>query len=241
MNKVFGVISLALVVSFFFLVSVAGENSRADEIIGELFIKLKNEDFSSECIKVVVGNAPNFDSQCDQDMFVFTVSLLKRFDLRDGGNFSINLKKENYWFPFTNNQGIRVSLNLSQTEKSSFFKLSNDLDYVKNLFVIKRTGFKWQIDSITINDPDLVKIFNDTKKQINFKKYLVQLDSGYQLNEIIIHGGEFTDIDRLLLKFSVEKLLKYFESQKPNKLLKRDSQCVAFSACGELRDYDGMR
>lgn len=107
--------------------------------------------------------------------------------------------------------------------------------------MIKRTGFKWQIDSITINEPELAKIFNDTKKQIDFQKYLVQLDSGYQLNEMIIHEGEFTDIDRLLLKFSVEKLLKYFESQKPNKLLKRDSQCVAFSACSEFRDYDGMR
>ncbi|MFW1586376.1 hypothetical protein ACEWBR_21965 [Vibrio parahaemolyticus] len=241
MSKVFGVISLAVVVSFFVIVSVAGENSRADEIVGELFIKLKNEDFSSECIKVVAGSNQNFDSHCDQDMFVFTVSLLKRFDLLDGSNFSINLKKENYWFPFINNQGIRVSLNLSQTQKSSFFKLSNDLDYVTDLFVIKRTGFKWQIDSITINEPELAKIFNDTKKQIDFQKYLVQLDSGYQLNEMIIHEGEFTDIDRLLLKFSVEKLLKYFESQKPNKLLKRDSQCVAFSACSEFRDYDGMR
>ncbi|MBE3933146.1 hypothetical protein HJ148_23555 [Vibrio parahaemolyticus] len=121
MSKVFGVISLAVVVSFFVIVSVAGENSRADEIVGELFIKLKNEDFSSECIKVVAGSNQNFDSHCDQDMFVFTVSLLKRFDLLDGSNFSINLKKENYWFPFINNQGIRVSLNLSQTQKSSFF------------------------------------------------------------------------------------------------------------------------
>ncbi|WP_367834562.1 hypothetical protein, partial [Vibrio cidicii] len=240
MSKVFGVISLAVVVSFFFIVSVAGENSRADEIIGELLIKLKNEDFSSECIKVVAGSNQNFDSHCDQDMFVFTVSLLKRFDLLDGSNFSINLKKENYWFPFTNNQGIKVSLNLSQTEKSSFLKLSNDLDYVTDLFVVKRTGFKWQIDSITINEPELAKIFSDTKKQIDFQKYLVQLDSGYQLNEMVIHQGEFADIDRLLLKFSVEKLLKYFESQEPNKLLKRDSQCVAFSVCGEFRDEGGV-
>ncbi|KYN80450.1 hypothetical protein ATY35_20205 [Vibrio cidicii] len=241
MSKVFGVISLAVVVSFFFIVSVAGENSRADEIIGELLIKLKNEDFSSECIKVVAGSNQNFDSHCDQDMFVFTVSLLKRFDLLDGSNFSINLKKENYWFPFTNNQGIKVSLNLSQTEKSSFLKLSNDLDYVTDLFVVKRTGFKWQIDSITINEPELAKIFSDTKKQIDFQKYLVQLDSGYQLNEMVIHQGEFADIGRLLLKFSVEKLLKYFESQKPNKLLKRDSQCVAFSVCGEFRDEGGVQ
>ncbi|NAW70065.1 hypothetical protein CAG54_13160 [Vibrio sp. V27_P1S3P104] len=223
MNKIFGIISLVVVVSFFFVVSVAGENSRADEIIGELFIKLKKEDFSSECIKIVTDNAQNFDSYCDQDMFVFTVSLLKRFDLFNGSNFSINLKKENYWFPFINNQGIRVSLNLSQTEKSSFFKLSNDLDYVTDLFVIKRTGFKWKIDSITINEPELATIFNETRKQIDFKKYLVQLDSGYQINEIIINEGEFTDIDKLLLKFSVEKLLKHFESEKTNKLLKKDS------------------
>ncbi|WP_216639317.1 hypothetical protein, partial [Vibrio fujianensis] len=171
----------------------------------------------------VTDNAQNFDSHCDQDMFVFTVSLLKRFDLFNGSNFFINLKKENYWFPFINNQGIRVSLNLSQTEKSSFFKLSNDLDYVTELFVIKRTGFKWKIDSITINEPELATIFNETSKQIDFKKYLVQLDSGYQLNEIIINEGEFTDIDKLLLKFSVEKLLKHFESEKTNKLLKKDS------------------
>ncbi|MCU8177350.1 DUF3265 domain-containing protein [Vibrio vulnificus] len=29
--------------------------------------------------------------------------------------------------------------------------------------------------------------------------------------------------------------------KKHNKLLKRDSQCVAFSACGEFCDYGGVR
>ncbi len=222
MNKLFG-FSLVAVFSFFFLVSVAGENSRADTIISELFIKLENEDFSSECIKVVITNDQNPDSNCYQDLLVFTVSLLKRFELPVSSKFHINIKRENYWFPFINNQGIRISLNLSEAEQSSFFKLSNDIDYVKNLFVIKRTGFKWDIGTITINEPELAKIFNDTKNQIDFSKYLVRLDSGYQLNEITIGDGEFTDTDRLLLKFSVEQLLNHFESQKTNELVNRDS------------------
>ncbi|MCF7484247.1 hypothetical protein L3V31_21405 [Vibrio sp. J1-1] len=223
MSKFIGTISFAIICTFFFLVSVAGESGRADTIIKELFSKLKNEDFSSECIEIVRIDGQSVGSNCEQDMFVFTISLLKRFELFGASNYFVYLERENYWIPFINNHGIRVSLSLSEAEQSSFSILSNDLDYVTDLFFVKRTGFRWDIDKIVISDPKLVEIFNETRKQIDFNKYVVQLDSGYRLKEIAIQNGEFTDIDRLLLKFSMEKLLNDLNLQKPNKAFKSDS------------------
>ena len=217
MNKLFGLVALLSVVLFFFIVSVAGENSRVDSVVDELIINLNSEEFSSQCIKVIVINNLDSNSNCDQDMFIFTLSLLKRFELLGTKNYYINIKRKNYWFPFILNQGIIISLNLSKSEHSSFNKWSNNIDYVEDLFTIKRTGFRWNFDAITIHEPKLVKIFNDTKEQVDFHKFVVQSGSSSHLKEVVIHDREFTEIDRLLLKFSVEQILRRVESPKDGK------------------------
>ncbi|WP_047049755.1 hypothetical protein [Vibrio mexicanus] len=212
MNKVFAFFSVVTIFLFFFLVSVAGENSRTDSIVEEFVISVTNEDFSNECISVVTLNSEDADLDCEQNMFVFAVSLLKRFEFLESDSPYIYLKRENYWIPFIHNEGIRLSLSLSETERTDWFGLSDDIDYVSDLFVIKRNGFRWQIDSITIMEPELAAIYHNMKEQIDFDKYLVKVDSGYQIKDVTINDHLFTEEDRLLLKFSVEKLLSHFAS-----------------------------
>jgi len=189
-----------------FFVSVLGENHKIDDLISAYISNLEEKEFSDKCIPVSINSELNNESSCNQDNFVFFMSLLKRFNIFTAKNYSVKITRDNFWIPFYSDDTVKVSLSLLNSELEEDMGIFDEYEYISNIFIFKRQDLRWELHEISIIDPDLIKIFNDIKQNLNFNKYIKNTPEGYIFNNVEVNINNITNVDKLLLKFNLQKI-----------------------------------
>lgn len=188
-----------------FFISLLGENHHIDDLIKIHVSTLEKQSFSSDCVPIRINQAVNNELSCNQNSFIFLVSLLKRFDLIAAKKYSVKVTRDVFWIPFYSDDIIKVSLSLVDSEVDDM-GIFNEYEYLSNVFSVKRQNSGWKLHEISIIDPDLINIFNEVKQELNFNKYIVKTPKGYIFNNVEINTGDMTNVDKLLLKFNLQTI-----------------------------------
>ncbi len=101
--------------------------------------------------------------------------------------------------------------------------MAKALKIIENLYVNMDTVVEFLVDDNSL------RLTTNAHPELAFYQIALEGSDAYseifvpvnQLKEVSIHDGELTDIDQLLLKYSMDKLFRHFKSQKPNKRLWR--------------------
>jgi len=187
-----------------FFISLLGENHHIDGLISNHISKLEKANFSSECVPIRINQKTNNELSCNQNSFILLVSLLKRFDLFTAENYKVEITRDVFWIPFYSDDVVKVSLSLinPKIDETGMF---DEYQYLPNIFIVKRKNSSWKLQEVSITDPDLISIFNETKEEVNFDKYIEKTQHGYKFNNVEVNIKTITDVDKLLLKFNLQK------------------------------------
>ena len=188
-----------------FFISLLGENHHIDDLISSHINELEKQSFSSNCVPIFINTEVNNELSCNQDSFIFFVSLLERFNLFSDKSYSVKVVRDDFWIPFYSDDIVKVSLSLVDSEVDEM-GIFNEYEYISNIFIVKRQDSAWKLDQVSIIEPALMKIFNKMKKNINFNKYITKTENGYELNNIEIDTNNMTNVDKLLLKYNLQKI-----------------------------------
>jgi len=188
-----------------FFVSLLGENHHIDDLISSHISKLEKENFSNECVPILINSEVSNELSCNQESFIFLVSLLKRFDLFTAKNYSVNTTRDVFWIPFYSDDIVKVSLSLVDTEVDDM-GIFDEYEYISNIFIVKRHNSGWKLHEISIMDPVLIKIFHEVKEDLNFNKYIKKTTKGYIFNNVEVNTNDITYLDKRLLKFNLQQI-----------------------------------
>lgn len=188
-----------------FFISLLGENHHIDDLISSHISKLEKKSFSNNCVPIRINSEMNNELSCNQDNFIFLVSLLERFDLFTAKNYNVKVTRDVFWIPFYSDDIVKVSLSIVDSEDAEM-GIFNEYEYISNIFIVKREDSGWKLHEVSIMEPTLIKIFNKMKKNINFNKYITKTEKGYEFNKIEIDTNNITNVDKLLLKFNLQKI-----------------------------------
>jgi hypothetical protein len=188
-----------------FFISLLGENHHIDDLITHHISKLEKERYSNNCVPISINSEVENELSCNQDSFIFYVSLLERFDLFSAENYYIKVTRDVFWIPFYSDDVVKVSLSIVVPEANAV-GIFKEYEYISDLFIVKRQNSGWVLDEASIMEPALIKIFNQMKNNINFNKYTTKTENGYQFSNIEIDTKNISNVDKLLLKFSLQKI-----------------------------------
>ena len=210
--KFFGtVVFLALGVLLFFA-SLLGENYHVDELVDNYFTDLKVGEFFEQCIPISIASNKLSETTCSNDNFIFILSILKHFDLVGAKSYTVELKRSHFWIPYISSDTVAVSLSLSQDTDDLFDMLDiSKHEYISDLFIIKRKVLSWSIHEISITDPQLIEIFYHFKNTLNSNKYIAKTKQGYVFNNTEIDNSAMTEVDKMLLKYNIQKLNQFLK------------------------------
>jgi len=206
-----------VVVGILTYVSILGENHQINRIVVTYFDKLKDgmyleacESFSSNFQE---GKLPG-DEQRVNFNFLLELSLLKHYNLIDHYDYKVELKRSNFWIPYTSNDSVRVSVLLKRKKDKRIFEaLSSDQgsNLIDNLIVVVREKGTWKIKQFNIADSAIADIYNDLRRNVDLNKYVTMTSNGFRFQNAEINFKTLTPIDKRLLSFSLYKIQNVLE------------------------------
>jgi outer membrane murein-binding lipoprotein Lpp len=143
--------------------------------------------------------------------FLLESALLTQYNLINQPDYKVELKRSNFWIPYTSDDEVRVSILLKRKEaRQLLFARSNDQDgnFIENLIVMKREKRTWKIKEFAIADSALVGVYNDLRRNFDLNKYVQVTSDGFRFNSADINFKNLTPLDKRLLNFSLYKIQK---------------------------------
>jgi outer membrane murein-binding lipoprotein Lpp len=143
--------------------------------------------------------------------FLLESALLTQYNLINQPDYKVELKRSNFWIPYTSDDEVRVSILLKRKEaRQLLFARSNDQDgnFIENLIVMKREKRTWKIKEFAIADSVLAGEYNDLRQNFDLNKYVQVTSDGFRFNSAEINFKTLSPPDKRLLNFSLYKMQK---------------------------------
>jgi hypothetical protein len=207
---IFGII----VVGILAYISVLGENQQINRIIVAYFDKLKEGEYLEACESFSSNFQDGQFSGDEQRMnlnFLLELSLLSHYNLIDQHDYTVELRRSNFWIPYISNDVVRVSVLLKKKEARQLFpaRLSDQSrDLIADLIVIKREKRTWKIKEFNIAGSSLAGAYNDLRQNLDLNKYVKMTSDGFRFNSAEINFKTLSLTDKRLLNFSLYKIQK---------------------------------
>ena len=189
-----------------FFVALLGENHNLESRVQSYVSSIQNENFKLPCPEVSMQQREAVKLTCEQENFVFVVSLIKYFELTDIKTMELSVERELFWIPYFSSDSIPVSLNLVSEKSSGVNEDSKDNKKLDSLFVVVRKDLSWKVKEVSITDPKLAQIYLEVKESINFNKFVKQAADGYSFNAFELNPESLSLVDKLLLKMQLQKV-----------------------------------
>ncbi len=208
------VIFAIFVIGVLTYVSILGENHKIDGVIVAYFNQLKDGKYLEACeifSSRFQGEQPATAEHCLNFNFLLELALLKHYDLIDQNDYTVELKRSNFWIPFISDDSVRVSILLTKKRNKGIFdKQPRDpsRELTHNLIVMERHKRSWEIRQFTIADSSLADVYNDLEQHIDLNTYVKRTPDGFRLRNVEINFKTLTPIDKRLLRFSLYKIQK---------------------------------
>jgi len=101
-------------------------------------------------------------------------------------------------------------MSLSDNTEDGLTIFSNP-QYISELFVVQRNNLSWSINEIRIVDPQLIKAFYHFKNTLDLDKYITKTKTGYIFNQVEIDNSTTTEVDKILLKYNLQKVNEFLK------------------------------
>jgi hypothetical protein len=197
-------------------VSLLGENNKIDSVVDNFFSNLQAQRyFLYENNQNIVEGFDIFDMDgvySDNCLFL-ELALFEKYNISDPSDYEIEIKKSHFWIPFINNQNIQIDVSLLNSEDSKFFSLSNDLEFVDNLFTVARKDGRWLIASINILASPLFESVNGLRESLKIDSYVTITGTKLSVSPIEIDTQNITVIERRKLNYIFQNLYQITESK----------------------------
>jgi hypothetical protein len=206
------------VVGILTYVSLLGENHKINRVIVNYFNNLKDGEYLEACQSFSLnfqGDQPSSDEERLTFNFLLELALLKYYNLIEHYDYTVELKRSNFWIPFMSDDSVYVSIALKPKEDKEILDvLSSDQsrNLIDNLIVVVREKGTWKIKEFTIADSSAADIYNDLRKNFDLNKYVKMTPNGLHLKNAEINFEILSPIDRRLLKFSLHKIRKSLDA-----------------------------
>ncbi|MDP2562165.1 hypothetical protein [Psychrobium sp. 1_MG-2023] len=200
-----------LFLSFFFFISLLGENHKIDNQIKDYLTQIQAGNYTKLCLPIASHQT---DTQalnelpCQNKNFLLLISLLESFSLLDTSNYEITVKRHNFWVPFISDSRVSVGVSLSTKQDRTLTSVltSPEHHYIDNLFSVKREGSGWKIDAIRINHEQFINIVQNNQTSLDFEKFISQTEDGFRLHHNVIKKADMSAKEKHVLRFNLEKV-----------------------------------
>ena len=227
------IIAIAIVIGFICLaislasVSLYGENRKIDDVVNAFFEKVKNKQYQDVCSGFSGDNQKTFFSasrQCSDAVFLFELSLLKRYNLLDSDGYRVEVKKTRFWTPFSQDSSMPVAVALEGKGKTpvdkalsirklydvakSYFAAApkNDSRFINDLLTVERVNGLWRIADINIDNSSIDPEYVELTAQLRLGRYVRETPDGFIIERVEVNVKDLTPVDKRVLKYNLQKI-----------------------------------
>ncbi len=207
-------VGLCFIFLFVFL-GLLGENHKVDDTVNRFFKNIRQQNYSAIYSKLADTGSNRFSNkeECADFVFLFQITLLKKFDLLEEKDYMVDIRKNHFWIPFMGNDEVRVDVLMKTQDSASLLDLVGDEDrFIHGLLTLARDDRKWKIRHINLDNQEIRPIYEDLAQQLMVDRYMA------------VDGNILTfkenHIDLSAISPTQERLLKYV-FQKATRLITR--------------------
>jgi len=214
LKPILAVASIFCLIVFCYL-SVLGENDKAKGVTKSFMNNIKNHNYSILNKSYSKAAEERFGSlkESMKFHFILELALLQHFGLTNESDYSIDITRENLWFPILNNTDLKLSVRLSPNNSETFLPNFNKANPLQNLFTATREDGHWKIQAVNVKESILNNTFNETQSKIQVDKYVEISANGFVLKQTEI---DLDKIDALEKKVIIHNLRTAIETLEYN-------------------------
>ncbi|APD94048.1 hypothetical protein BM523_08620 [Alteromonas mediterranea] len=196
-------LGLLPIVLLLIVVSILGENHRANELVENYLESLKMGFEAEKCIPLNFKSSSDVVKKltCEDQSFLFLLSLMKTLELKDFGSIRYTTDLSEYWTPFRLNNYVSVHVTFENLSENT---LSNII------FVVERDGLSWTINKIDVNNKELVSVY-DEFKALDLSRYIEVSGDTLEIKSNHLKVGSLSYIDRMVIKYNLQRLNNYLK------------------------------
>jgi hypothetical protein len=207
-------ICLAGAVSY---ISLLGENNRIDDLVNGFFEKVRNgryDEIPPDLSEEARSQMGLESGQFSDSVFLLELSLLTYYNLLDFDDYSVVMKKTDFWVPFMEDRPIRISISMKPKRKGRSTRMLSlaDLvsgpekdDFIRNLFSVERRNGTWIITDINIKGSAIAKTYASLKQQSHLDRYTGATHNGFVMREFKVRSDEMTSTEKRILLHVLRK------------------------------------
>ena len=196
-------LGLLPIVLLLIVVSILGENHRANELVENYLESVKMGFESEKCIPLNFKSSSDVVKKltCEDQSFLFLISLMKRLELKDFGSVGYTTDLSKYWTPFRSNNFVFVHVTFENLSENTISNV---------IFVVERDGLSWTIDKIDINNKELVSVYEEFNA-LDLTRYIEVADDTLEIKSNYLKKGNLSYIDKMVIKYNLQRLTNYLK------------------------------
>jgi hypothetical protein len=216
----FALVMLAIIViGVLTYVSILGENDKIDRMIGEYFNNVKSGNYleaSNSFASNVQGNQRSDDEQRETFNFFLELTLLKHYTLLDQYDYTVELKKSDFWIPYVSDNRVRVGILLKKKDEQGIFRAGSHSQGgvpLNNFIVVVRERGAWKIRQFNITDSAIADMYTELRTGVELNRYVQRTSDGFQLKNAHLNLMTLSPLDKRVLRFSLYTIQKSLGSE----------------------------
>jgi hypothetical protein len=200
-------------------ISLLGENDRAQTTVKRYFDNIAGQRYDSNTPLCSFTYNQKFDNVNDPitHQFSLETALLNHFSLINTAQYTIEARRDGFWFPCLGQNTIHVSIRVSPQGSSRILTRlmdRSDQKFLKDLVTLVREDGKWKIADIDTRTSAIAKDYQETKHSMQHSKYIQQTTGGLTLKENTIEFATLDPIQKRIIRFNLNKALTLLNNHK---------------------------
>jgi len=200
-------------------ISLLGENDRAQTTVKMYFDNIAGQRYDANTQLCSSTYNQKFDNVNDPitHQFSLETALLNYFGLINTAQYTIEAKRDEFWFPYLGRNTIHVSIRINPQESGKI--LTNLMDrsnekFINNLVILIREDGKWKITDVDTRASAIAKDYQETKNSMQHSKYIQQTAEGLTIKENTIEFATLDPIQKRIIRFNLNKALALLNNHK---------------------------
>jgi len=193
--------------------SALGINNRVHNNVRNFIQNISAKNYS-EVLHLYSDEAITAHDSLDESMkfhFILELAMLEYFGLMESPDYSIHVKRENMWIPFTDSEELTVSVNLVPKEEAPLLPTFDKKDEQKPLdefITLVREGGMWKIKKINIEGSAIESIFRKLQSDIVLDKYVRITPKGFILREAKFDLEKISPLEKKIIVHNLQTALE---------------------------------
>ena len=217
--RTLGLVLLFSMVTGISYISLLGENDRARTTVKMYFDNIAGQRYEANtqlCSDIYNRQFDNVNDPITHQ-FSLETALLNYFGLINTAQYTIEAKRDEFWFPYLGRNTIHISVRITPRESGKI--LANLMDrsnekFIKDLVMLVRENGKWKIADIDTRASVIAKDYQETKNSMQHSKYIQQTAKGLTIKENTIEFATLDPIQKRIIRFNLNKALALLNNHK---------------------------